>query len=325
MEWIKSHRPEIGYIELFRFEIIKMIKSCKDRQCLQRIHCLITNGFIFILDDDAKHENGNMLKIKTAMIASFGECGDSNGSLSVFRSMSDCNRSLAVAVTMTALMNSNESKEALQIYQDVNEHDVSLHVNNLAIKACIDCGDFLLGQSIIDQQRLLSVIEDQEVGEHHLNVIRLKTTLISFYGHFKEIAVSMRIFESQRVRDSVMINAMIQALCDNECVDGAHRLFKDYKMRANRETFVVLLSGMSHSESDGINDLVNLWENEMVDIHSEHKLDSVVMTAFIDGLSRKGWVYTAYQYVADCSLQELQDVNIRDNTWVGPGLSESGF
>ena len=194
-------------------------------------------------------------------------------------------------MTLSALIENGESGKALQLYQSMQiKSDLSLH--RLSLKACRNCNDLKSGEWIIESNKLHTAN-----GENSEDFIRLKTTLIDFYGHFKQMSAAQNVFDAtpNNLRDAACINAMIKAYGSNECMQSAHNLFSQYRHLANKQTFVILLSGYSHS-GDGMEEAVKVWEHQIE--RRSIKYDLLIMTALIDGLARRGFVYSAYEYAA---------------------------
>eukprot|EP01084_Bolivina_argentea_P119333 211602_1 len=86
---------------------------------------------------------------------------------------------------MNVLINNNLNEKALSIYNKFESiHDSLSHI--LYIKACINLENFEFGQHIIHKHNLLQ----------NVTTIRLKNTLIDFYGKFGHILKSRNIFDS---------------------------------------------------------------------------------------------------------------------------------
>merc|ERR1712129_116579 len=97
-------------------------------------------------------------------------------------------------------------------------------------------------------------------------------------------------------RDIALVNAMMKAYGNNECMQSAHDLLIGHASLCNKQSFVILLNGYSHSCSDDAMDrAVDIWENMIP--HALIKYDLLIMTSLIDGLARRGFVYSAFEYV----------------------------
>ena len=110
---------------------------------------------------------------------------------------------------MTGFMNHKRFRDALEFYDSVPSVRGLNALNDLshclAIKACTKCGDFQRGKAIHR-----AVCREQDV-EGAMSM-KLRNSLIHFYGQFGDVLAAQQMFEEER--DTVSLNNMMRGYMD---------------------------------------------------------------------------------------------------------------
>ena len=171
---------------------IKCCSKLEDYNLGKRIHRDIIG-----IDDSLKGH----LSLKHTLIDFYGNAGDIETAEGIYHSISsgDSVTASTINVMKTAYYNNGQHQKALDLYAEFSDlQDDIGHV--LAIKACICLDQYEKGLHIVH------LLRDRDA-------VYIKSTMIDFYGHFKDIQSAEMIFESVAMeeRDSMCINAMIKA------------------------------------------------------------------------------------------------------------------
>eukprot|EP01083_Nonionella_stella_P213419 769793_1 len=186
-------------------------------------------------------KNGLPLFIKTALIDFYGTLENIALALNVFGTIGEEEmNSVAVNSMNTAYINNGYNTDALLLYDEYEMfHDDVSHL--LAIKACTNTSDFEKGMQIYT-----NITMDLTQS--------LKVTLIDFFGNYGDIEKAIQLFDSiaDVDKDIIAINAMMEALCDNDLSTESIHLFQNMHqinetVRADHITYSIFFKACTQS------------------------------------------------------------------------------
>ena len=192
------------------------IKACGDIGDLskgKRIHFELMPTLNAHDDDD----DDNKLQLKNALIKFYGDCMDVQRAQNVFDSISEHQRdAISINCMMKAYIDNDYNQRALQLYDDVMNAQLQKDevCNMLVLSACINLEQYARGKEIISANINFSSIQN----------IKLKTTLIDFYGHCNDISAALNMFDSipnfekHIVTISAMMEAYLNCNLHTECI-----------------------------------------------------------------------------------------------------------
>ena len=160
--------------------------------------------------------------IKTALINAYGKFGDIESAKNIFDAINSNDKDVVSVVQLKALIHNGHNKQVLNIYKRFAEiqNDV-MHL--LAMQACININDENQGQHIY--HNILS-----KHGSIDSLDLKLKTTLMDFYGHFGNIDQAKLLFDSipSENKNVVCINTMMKTFVNNGYDNDALQLYDEY-------------------------------------------------------------------------------------------------
>ena len=165
-----------------------------------------------------KHIEQNSQLVST-LIDFYGHFGDINNARQVYDGIADEKKSFVnICAMMNVYIENNQDQMALDLYDDIDESDMSKDetCHMLAIKACINLGNFDKGKSI-----------HSEIASE-CNDTQLLTTLINLYGDALEIDKAIEIFDTidNDKKNVVTMGAMMDAYCKSNLNEECIELFK---------------------------------------------------------------------------------------------------
>ena len=138
LKWIKDRKYRLKHYEIADFSInaSKLISvSSSNYKDLQRIHVLV--------------EEHDDIFIKTALIHSFGKCGDVETAENVFGSVEGTQRNtVCLNAMLTAYLNNARFENVLSLYAEHQGATTDDTSHLLAIKACTKTADLVKGKEI---------------------------------------------------------------------------------------------------------------------------------------------------------------------------------
>ena len=195
--------------------ISRIIKSCDDYHELNQISLFIQ-----------KLGMKNDIHINMALLTAFNKCSNCNSNviddiINIFN-MNNNKDTKFIGATLNALINNDGYINVLNI---CNDNKYSSFMDNIcysfAIKACIGLNDYEKGKQFA-KKIILS-----DGYNHDLN---LKTTLIDFYGHFGDILICEKIFNSlmNHQINIILTGVMMKVYINNDCPQKALLLYDKY-------------------------------------------------------------------------------------------------
>ena len=173
-------------------------------------------------------KNNYCLELQNALINFYGDCQDIEQAINVFNCIPCSNKDIvSISCMMKAFINNGMQQNALTLYDSMDNKYKNIYkddiIHTLAIKACADIGDLEKGKEI--HSVLLSNLSDDK--------LQLKNGLIKLYGNCLDITNAEFIFNSisERNRDIITINSMIQSYIDNDQSAEALQLYHNTNIR----------------------------------------------------------------------------------------------
>ena len=218
------------------------IKACAELRDLERgklIHFAI-RSLVDVNGNGDNDGNAEAVQLRNGLIKMYGDCGDLENAEKLFLSIPEHHQMDIVAFNsmMKALMDNGEDEKALALYDDDDgtmkkkERDEVSHM--LAITACINLEDFKRGKGICDALRsdtrmLMEEEEGTRLTRDRESTLKLKTTMISCYGHNQDIESALEIYNSiaRKERNIVIVSAMMEAYWCCDLHSLSIRLFED--------------------------------------------------------------------------------------------------
>ena len=210
LSWMQKYQYKLSIHGSLLNQLIAKCRKNHNLQSLKYIHSLINNQLIEVNKDD--------IIIKTVLINAYGVCAATDDALQIFNSIEDKDKNdVSIGAMMKVYVNNGYNRDAFILYDKYKENDDPV-LHRLALRACINTNDFAKGIKL--HAKLADMFSDN---------IYIKITLITFYGHFKDISMAQKLFESiKQHRNVFAINAMIKAYINNGYADDALSLFKEY-------------------------------------------------------------------------------------------------
>eukprot|EP01083_Nonionella_stella_P092963 260361_1 len=192
------------------------------------------------------------IELLTTMIDLYGECGDIERAKDVFLSVATSERSVVCnGAMMKALIKAGMNDEALAVYKQARQsHNNTTHL--LALKACINLGDFEYGEEIIKNNRLYVMHLESDANTK----INLCNTMMEFYGKMGDIARAMQLFDAicaahkdDIVSATVMMNAYCDAQMNGECIELFRTIVSDPRYAVNYIAVSTVLKAAIHESA----------------------------------------------------------------------------
>ena len=159
------------------------------------------------------------IKIKTALIDFYGQFGDLDSSLKIYKNILIIN-AMCINSMMTAFINNKQYKNALDLYcKETNKEILNDTSHLLAIKICIDTNN----------QKKWNEIKSNIINNNQQS-IKLNNSLIDCYGYFGDIDNSIKIFNSLKIKDTVSINSIMTVLNNNNMNKITLEIYNKYKL-----------------------------------------------------------------------------------------------
>eukprot|EP01083_Nonionella_stella_P228318 809252_1 len=161
-----------------------------------------------IIYDDILSQYGSFdtlnIKLRTTCIDFFGHFGFIKEAQRRFNAIHDHDKNTVCINTMIKCLANNDcNDEALELYDKYRLfHNDVTHL--FALKACINSNNFEKGMRIYSQAK--------EINTHS---VELKTTWITFFGHFGDIQTAIQIFDSigNQHQTIISVTEMMNAYC----------------------------------------------------------------------------------------------------------------
>eukprot|EP01083_Nonionella_stella_P050996 135444_1 len=177
------------------------------------------------------------VELRNCVISFYGHFKDIDKALQVFKQMNDDDVKQCSTINnmMQVLLHNGYETRALELYHNYRNTLTNNISHILAIQACTNINNsrgYQYGKEIHEQLALLEQMND----------IKIKTTLIGFYGHFNNIQSAEIIFHGidKSQRNKAIANCMMQNYIENEYNDKALRLYRESARDCN-------VDGISHS------------------------------------------------------------------------------
>ena len=180
--------------------------------------------------------------IKTALIDSYGACGQIGDALNVFNGISDdIKDAVCVGAMMKVLLQNGRYHDTLALYDrfDSLKDDVS-HL--LALQSCAELEDLEKGKSIHNSMMT------QKAGN-----IQLRNALLHLYGKCGDVESAVGIFKSipENKLDVISIGSMLNALCksnrNKECIEMFNAMKRVYGIEPNLICYAIVLTACTNS------------------------------------------------------------------------------
>ncbi|GMH01283.1 hypothetical protein Nepgr_003122 [Nepenthes gracilis] len=181
------------------------------------------------------------VRVQTALIDMYFNCGDTSSGLKLFRRSQ--NRNLVMWGTVISNCARNDySREALDLYSDFRlEHGcVDSVILLAALRACSSLNLKSEGMEIHGLVMKLGLDFDMYIGG----------ALVDMYMKAKDVESAQKVFLRVPVRDVISWNALISGYSQNECLNEVLKAFHDMQsqqIRPNAVTMSCILSVCSHA------------------------------------------------------------------------------
>ena len=270
------------------------IKACMNLGDFERgkqIHCEIGTT----LDD---------IKLMNTLIHLYGDTLDIDTAIDIFNRIEDKKKTVVtIGTMMNAYCKSNLNEECIELFKSL----ISLNIEpdvicyRLLFTACTNVTNYYYGSQFHDK------LKNSKDLKWMLRVNEIQINLINMYGKCGMLDKSQEIFDDIKRNEynnkysinTQIWNAIIHTYGRNNYVDKSmelyHKMKDDIGLKPDNNTYKILLNACSHSGDDKLGR--NIWMKEINDI--EIKYDVYVMTAFIDCISRKGYITEAYEYIME--------------------------
>eukprot|EP01083_Nonionella_stella_P088896 247985_1 len=156
---------------------------------------------------------------------------------------------ISVGAIIKCLIKHNLSRQALQIYDEQNALQLTDNVSHLlALKACMDCHDFVKGKTIH------ATLKQHKIKLH----AQLYGRLIEFYGHFGDIDNAQMIFNSvPRAQLNVeCIGSLMKCFMDNHRHEQALTVYKQFDALQNDITHLLALKACTQLNDKTLGQLI---------------------------------------------------------------------
>eukprot|EP01083_Nonionella_stella_P158032 513766_1 len=273
--------------------ICKIIKLCNDRDALHEIHSLV-HGI-------GMHD----IHIQMAFLNAFVQYSATpiNDIMAVFHSTTPKDV-IFIGAVMKALIHREYTQHALDIYHEYNWlTDDICHI--LAIKACMRLNDLKTGKQI-----------HSKIQNHY--DMQMQTTLIEFYGHFREIETCEKIFYSVKSHqlNVFLISAMMKMYINNHHSVKALALYHRHPLQTSTVTHGLAIKACIHS---------NDYQNGKT-IHSDLMplKDSRIAARFIEFYAHFGELDAAWAVFNAFSHNQVNSfmINSMMKAWIQHGQHE---
>ena len=193
----------------------------------------------------------NNIKLANIFIDFYGHFGDLNVVLNIFKSINDETKDIITyGSMMKAFIDNNQNEKLLKLYDNINNNKFNHYIklddicHILAIKACINLENKEKGKEIIINNNLTNKDKD----------LFIKSTLIDYYGKFKDINNALNIFNSinNKNKNIVIIGAMMETYfnCNEyiKCIDLFKNINKiNENLEINNICYIIALKACTQS------------------------------------------------------------------------------
>ena len=262
--------------------------------------------------------------VKHALISLYGHFGDLKQSELLFNSMRNthCN-AIVLNGMMTVYIKNNRNESALELYQRALDKNATSNI--LAIKACINTKNYILGQRFYS---------DMVIRPFDFN---LKNILIDFFGQCSDIKRAKNIFHSMNEQkvDNVSIGAMMEAFIENNHNKEALELYHDaMSNKQNRYigvgsvnnvcTLMAIKACINAKDYDKGHEIINRLDGKLDDDKSE---DIQLSNVIIDFYGNSGDIDKAKEifHGIDDSKKTIFSVGVMMKTLINNGLNEDAL
>ena len=260
-----------------------------------------------------QNENGQTMDIalKHRLIDFYAHFEDVKTAKKIFDSISESEKNIAsFNVMMNAFCVNQMNAECLALFEQIKncehlEADTTSFQN--ALQAAANDNLYGFGQQIFEQMAERKGKEGSDIS--------IVMNLIHLYGKCgyldkcSELFAEIKRNQSEVYKHEISIwNAMIHAFGRNGKLEEVKALFEELQTEtdlfADRQTFIDILSAYGHCDGDdNVEEAKAIW-NDIENLFA--KYDCIVISTFVDCLSRKNHLNEAYDVIIDFETKTEQ-------------------
>eukprot|EP01083_Nonionella_stella_P022718 62787_1 len=247
----------------------------------------------------AKRKGDISVNIKTALMDLYGRCHDVSNAEHIFNSIPTHTKNV---VCYNAMMNvyvvNQRYDECLQLLNEMGYTRANSISYTIAFTACAYDNRVTMGQQIYHQLR--RQMDCKEI----MSELSLVSSVIHMFGRFGNLQQCQQLFgmvPTVYLNKIGIWNVMIQAYGINGDALNAKRLFDEMRQNTNivvdAKGYVTIFNALSHGGHPGnVTQAKHIWNHDIGnDINCSGNV--LVVSSFVDCLSRNGCVFEAYDIV----------------------------